>query len=160
MTHSARPTRLHRPRIPRAPLAVVIIAAATLGLAAALWLVNADPPSSPTGTPALVVPESPNAPNVGVQPVTPLPDPVNDADGPLDGQSWTYRVGEQMKPGTWVTDGAAEVGEDCTWRRMRGTPEQDTKTVVKEGSSAGRTEVIVKSGDEFVTIGCKPWRLS
>jgi len=159
VTHSARPTRPRRPRIPRAPLAVVTLAVATAALLAALFVVNADPPSSPTGTPALVVPESPNAPSVGVQPVTPLPDPVNDTDGPLDGQSWTYRVGEQMTPGTWVTDGAAEPGEACTWRRMRGV-EQDTRTVVKEGSSSGRAEVIVKNGDEFVTIGCNPWRMA
>ena len=57
-----------------------------------------------------------------------------------------------------MTDGAAEVGEACTWRRIRLKPGNDPE--VKEGSSSGRTEVLVKSGDQFVTIGCKPWRRS
>jgi hypothetical protein len=66
----------------------------------------------------------------------------------------TYRVGAEIKPGTYKAPG----GGGCYWERMRDF-EGGLNSIIANESPAGSTTVTIKSGDKgFKTHGCGTWK--
>lgn len=66
----------------------------------------------------------------------------------------TYRVGAEIKPGTYKAAG----GDGCYWQRMRNF-EGGLGSIIANDAPSGSTTVTIKSGDKgFKTDGCGRWR--
>src|SRR5439155_2936760 len=69
----------------------------------------------------------------------------------------TYRVPEDVKPGTYRTAGDDGSG-NCYWARLKGLG-GDLGDVLANGNVTGPTVVRIKSIDKgFESSGCKPWQ--
>lgn len=67
-------------------------------------------------------------------------------------------VGLWIVPGIYRTDGPANVGEECTYRRI-GFGKDDSRSVLQEGSTpSGPVVIEIKGTDsEFASSGCLDW---
>lgn len=68
-----------------------------------------------------------------------------------------FRVGVDMAPGTYHTDGAAGTGQLCSWQTFR-SPGMSYQTVIDGNVSAGpMTATVPETAAAFETTGCRPW---
>lgn len=72
----------------------------------------------------------------------------------------TFQVGDEVKPGTYRTDGPANSGasDTCYWERAKnasGEPE----SIISNGITAGPARVDIKEGEIFKSQGCQEWKL-
>lgn len=78
---------------------------------------------------------------------TTAPAPVTFGDG-------QYAVPQQVKPGTYATDG----GENCYWARLKGFS-GEIEDVAANGNPTGPARVTIARTDKgFETQGCGEWR--
>ncbi len=71
----------------------------------------------------------------------------------------TYLVGEDLKPGTYRSAGAAEgMFQLCSWS-IKTSDDQDARIVDigTAGELTDRQRVKLKAGQAFETNGCAPW---
>lgn len=67
-----------------------------------------------------------------------------------------FLVGEDVKPGTYRTQGSAGLG--CYWARLSGTS-GNFDEIITNGNAEGPTTVtIAKSDKAFETSGCQEWK--
>lgn len=71
----------------------------------------------------------------------------------------TYVVSEEIKPGTYRTDGPqGGLITSCYWARLSSTS-GEFKDIIANGSTEGQTTVTIASTDKaFTTTGCKTWQ--
>ncbi|MCD7437291.1 hypothetical protein K4B79_03535 [Streptomyces lincolnensis] len=90
---------------------------------------------------------------------TPTPNPTRKApDGEIPGDG-TYIVGDDIRPGTYRTDGPEEsVIPNCYWARLSGTSGEFDE-IIANANTAGPTTVTISASDgAFQTTGCKTWK--
>lgn len=79
---------------------------------------------------------------------------------PNDG---VYRVGVDMRPGTWESPGPADPAKACDWRRLWRIEGDNTNMqyiIENNYTKLGPIRVTVKPTDAgFVTTNCGPWRM-
>jgi hypothetical protein len=91
--------------------------------------------------------------------VTVTPEPAEDPGPPAamggDGQ---YLVGEDVRPGTYRTLGAAEsVFPNCYWARLSNAS-GEFSAIIANGNVKGQTRVTVRKGEYFESTGCREWK--
>jgi hypothetical protein len=103
------------------------------------------PAATTTATPVAAGTQAPAA----TQP--PAPEPAK----PAGFGSGTHRVPQDVKPGTYKTEGPD--GLMCYWARLKNTT-GSFDAIITNGSGDGPTTVTIVEGDgAFETRGCKPW---
>ncbi|MFF7647087.1 hypothetical protein [Streptomyces canus] len=71
----------------------------------------------------------------------------------------TYVVGEDIRPGTYRTDGPGDSAiPNCYWAPLSGTS-GELNEIIANGNTTGPTTVTISASDEaFQTTGCKTWK--
>lgn len=74
-----------------------------------------------------------------------------------------YRVGVDIRPGTWESPGPADPARSCDWRRLRLVEGDNTDMsyiIENNYTKLGPIRVTVKPTDAgFKTENCGPWRM-
>lgn len=123
-----------------AGLSTALVACATALAGATIAAADPEPAPEPPPSPTAEAPAA-EAPAEG-QPATAI-----EEDG-------TYRVGEQIAPGTYTSAGPAE-DATCYWRRSR-----DGEIVDNAMTKKPQVVQIEPTDTEFRTSGCQPWHRS
>ncbi|MCB0942386.1 MAG: hypothetical protein KDB72_19360 [Mycobacterium sp.] len=90
-----------------------------------------------TKTLTVTVPPSPSAPKA-----------IMETDG-------MYRVGIDIEPGTYRTDGKSPEAMDCYWARLRSLNEND---IIASDMGTGPQLVLIEASDRaFYTHRCQTW---
>ncbi|WP_067814163.1 hypothetical protein [Nocardia inohanensis] len=80
-----------------------------------------------------------------------------DLSGVMDHDA-TFKVGVDIKPGTYTTTTAASV---CAWARLSAVTEDASAILQAGGAVNGKVTVEVKATDvAFFTAGCGTWKLT
>jgi hypothetical protein len=80
------------------------------------------------------------------------PSPFMDHDG-------TYLVGKDIRPGLYLTRGAADGGM-CSWSRLSSIGNGDASNVIDRGESSNAQYALIAPTDKaFDTHGCQPWSI-
>lgn len=121
---------------------VCLIFFGAMGIAAVL-----NPPST---QPTSSSPAGSDASQASAQPTSP-----SAPSGPLSSFSdGTYRVGSDIAPGLYHTDG----GSTCYWARLRSLDTASVNAIITNDNAAGPLTVLVKKTDTaFQTQGCGTW---
>lgn len=70
----------------------------------------------------------------------------------------TYKVGSEMKAGTYTTSGSADSSFPCYWARLKNAS-GDFNAIIANGNPQGHTSVTIRSSDGyFETTGCNSWK--
>lgn len=89
--------------------------------------------------------------------VASAPKPATSSPASQEITEGTWRVPEEVKPGTYRTDGADETG-NCYWERLKDLTGGMDSTLANDLGSGPMT-VTIQPGDKgFKTQGCKPWK--
>lgn len=71
----------------------------------------------------------------------------------------TYLVGKDIRPGLYLTLGAAGAG-DCSWVRRSAGGSGDASNVIERGESNDAQYALIEPTDNaFETHGCQAWRI-
>ena len=82
----------------------------------------------------------------------PYPVPFMEHDG-------TYLVGKDIRPGLYLTRGAAG-GATCSWIRRSASGSGDASNVIDRGESSDAQYVLIEPTDQaFETHGCQEWAI-
>jgi hypothetical protein len=87
-----------------------------------------------------------------VEALPPRPVPFIEQDG-------TYQVGVDIRPGLYMTTGAA--GSDvCSWLRLSSAGGREASNVIERGESSGAQYALIAPTDAaFETHGCRAWSI-
>jgi hypothetical protein len=66
-----------------------------------------------------------------------------------------YLVGQDIKPGTYKTNGPGD-GSMCYWERDKDSS-GDFNSIITNGTPTGTGRVTVNKGEVFKTQGCQDW---
>jgi hypothetical protein len=85
----------------------------------------------------------------------PKPSPAGPATVIREG---TWRVGKDIRPGTYRTTGPTYQGGSCYWERLS-SMDGTMDAVLANGGGSGVSVVTIRPGDKgFSSEDCKPWR--
>ncbi|MBG0813323.1 hypothetical protein HS045_03695 [Planomonospora sp. ID82291] len=89
----------------------------------------------------------------------PEPSPEPEETGPATGMGGDgqYLVGEDIKPGTYKTAGAAE-DSGCYWARLKNAS-GELSGIIANDNITGPARVTLKKGEYFETNRCQEWKL-
>lgn len=140
---------------------VVITGWVALGLLFGLLLgsiaaqTGPQPINSPNTTPDSAWPTPPAPEPAPAVPLHPATEEATEPEGITEG---LWIVGEEIEPGTYVTDGPAPgLVRSCYWARLSGTS-GELGDIIANHIGTGRMTVTVKPGDvAFESRGCQPW---
>ncbi|MDQ0605278.1 hypothetical protein QF037_009623 [Streptomyces canus] len=154
------------PRRPRSAKGVLThTAAAVLGLiiGAIIGSSTADDSGSKDTAPSATATATTTATETASAPTptpTPTPSPTKEEApaGEIPGDG-TYVVGEDIKPGTYRTDGPDDsVVSNCYWARLSGTSGEFDEIIANSNTAGPATVTISASDAAFQTTGCKTWK--
>jgi hypothetical protein len=134
------------------PASVVFALVVGLGIVAAVGCGGSgsdDPTPTPTDTPA---------PTTAPRPTATFPPTPCCARTFGDG---TYRVGIDIPPGTFRTEGTFYTAGQCVWQRLSGFSGSLDDQIEIGGTESSRPIVTILPSDAgFSTEGCGTWRLT
>lgn len=120
---------------------------------------NQQKPAPTSSDSAPTTSATPAAEPLSQPPATQAPPPVAPEPAkPAQFGDGTHRVPQDVKPGTYKTDGPdGSLGSVCHWSRLKDTS-GSFEAIIANGLPSGPTSVTIAETDgAFQTTGCKPW---
>jgi len=68
-----------------------------------------------------------------------------------------YKVGVEIAPGTYRTEGRRPATPSCLWARFTKGASGGPEHVADATLNGGGTVTVSETDSEFVTAGCQPW---
>ncbi|MFE1444399.1 hypothetical protein [Streptomyces sp. NPDC058739] len=83
------------------------------------------------------------------------PEPASFQEIPGDG---TFLVGQEVRAGTYRSDGPAGGLADCYWARLKGTTGDFSEIIANAAGKGPATVTILATDKAFQTSGCQTWK--